>query len=1185
MEGVDPRFLTCEGVEAYTGNELLLKGALEAGTALITGYPGSPVSDVFEAIGMIAPYMAQRGLVAQIANNEALAAARLNGARQAGLRAMAVMKSVGLHVAADALAVGNLMEFRNSAGGGLIVVGDDPWNETTQINSDSRFLSRHLHMPILEPSTFQEIKDWVKVGLELSGYSDLYVTYLITTNQADGGGTVEVRPHPDLPISRINPATLTAEKMIISDMVLIPPHTSMREATLAERQDRFLSRVRTLGLNRRHGPKRVRLPVGFIASGLSFCYLEEVLKMFGLWERTPVLKLGVTYPVDPAEILDIAKHVEHLVVVEEKRGFLEEQVADILFMLHQDGQIPKPPALWGKNFPDKEPGFPSTRGLNTSIVLEVLGPAFLRWKEYFPTLRVDLIKKELAEILHTRSQSMNVPLRTPTFCPGCPHRDSAVVSLKLKKSVEKELIFHGESGCHSMLQFAPNEGLMQNYSGMGLGGGTGAGMSPFVTNSQVVFLGDSTFFHSGMVAVSDSIKNNQNITYVILQNDTTAMTGHQPTPGNDVDVMGRPTYAQDIEQVLKGLHPGRFDLHRIDPSDRLAYEALLNRTVLEPGVKVIIADKECAITKHRRLNDEKKKIRRELGFIPREQKINITPEVCEYCLECTRQTGCPGLTVVDTLHGRKIATDLSTCVDDGACTRTKACPSFEEVVIQRSQPIPAEASLPFDLQDIPDPRIEAFNDRWSAYTAAVGGMGAGVANAVLVRAGMKGGFDVCFLDKKGLAIRNGGVYGHVVFSKRGPVASPVIPYGKADLLIGLDLLEAARGQDARINLRVAHAGRTRAVVNTHKQETVLSLMGKQDFDPNKLEEAIQAKVRLGGYLSADFARLSEEHLGTKLFANMMLLGAAYQRGWIPLSEKLIFEGIDETVRKSDIEANHTAFRLGRYYAARPELLRPSEKRTRPEVVIAEKARNLSKRYWMMGRWIAARYTDLAGQACRWLDLPVERKVFLVDVLYDLVRYQGIAFAQKFLSLLWDAHRKDQKRFDFCATDAILKNLFKVMAIKDEVWVAELLTSPEKYRRDRERYKIDSQRGDRITYRHLNRPQFTFLGFNFEFDIVTSDWMLRLMRKGKFLRKLLPGWHSKENAFRDWYIDLVKGFTLFDSRDDYETYVRALSTPENVRGYRDIRYPKMEEARKEVETLLNQIQTKTYLGKVKAGLKK
>jgi indolepyruvate ferredoxin oxidoreductase len=1014
----------------------------------------------------------------------------------------------------------------------------------------------------------------------------LYLTYLITTNQADGGGTVKVAPHPEIPISKLHPATLSSENIVISDMVLIPPHTSMREATLSDRHARFLVKARTYGLNRHIGPRRVRLPVGFVTSGLPSCYLEEVLKMIGLGGRTPILKLGVTYPIDPDDILDIAKHVEHLVIVEEKRGFLEEQVAGILTSLHQEGRLAKVPALWGKKFPNGEPGFPSTRGLNTSVILEVLGPAFLNWKEYFPTLQVELIKKELDEILHTRSQSFEVPLRTPTFCPGCPHRDSAVVSLKLKKDPARkaDLVFHGESGCHSMLQFAPNEGLMQNYSGMGLGGGTGAGMAPFVTNSQVVFLGDSTFFHSGMVAISDSIKNNQNITYVILQNDTTAMTGHQPTPGNNVDVMGNPTLAQNIERVLRGLYPGELAIHSIDPSDRAMYEQLLNETLKKPGVKVIIADKECAITKHRRLNADKKRIRRELGFIPKEEKINITPDVCEYCLECTRQTGCPGLTVEETLLGRKIVTDLSACVDDGACARTKACPSFEKVTIERSNPMNSMEALPLDWKDTAEPRIESFHGRWSAYTAAVGGMGAGVVNAVLVRAGMKAGYDVCFLDKKGLAIRNGGVYGHVVFSKEGPVGSPVIPYGKADLLIGLDLLEAARGQDARINLRVAHAGRTRAVINNHKQETVLSLMGRQDFDADKLEDAIQAKARLGGYISADFARLSEEHLGTKLFANMMVLGAAYQRGWIPLKEKEIFSAISESVRQSDVDANYKAFQLGRYYAARPDRLKPAGSTLRAEEIIQVKAAHLRKRYAFLGPSLALRYIEMAEQACRWLDFTSEQKIFVVNILYDLVRYQNVAYARKYLSILWDAHRKDQKRFNYRVSDAVMKNLYKVMAIKDEVWVAELLTSPEKYERDRLRYRIDPKRGDKISYRHLNRPRFTILGFNIEFDIETQDWMLVAMRSLKFLRALLPQWHSKERAFQAWYEGLVKGFNLFDSADDYEAYLKALLTPAQVRGYREIRYPLMEQARRTADDCLIQIRTKIYSSNVDVGVK-
>src|SRR6266851_2655362 len=216
---MDERFLKEEGTEVFTGNELILKGALESGCALITGYPGSPVSDIFDAASANCELLKKRGILAEMANNEALSVARLNGSRMAGVRAMAVMKSVGLHVAADGLALGNLSEPNNS-GGSIVVVGDDPWIDSTQINNDSRYLSQHLHMPVLEPATFQEIKDWIGAAFELSSAANLYMTYLLTTNQADGGGTVWVRRN-DYPATNFhNPVTLNTQDIDLDSTVL-----------------------------------------------------------------------------------------------------------------------------------------------------------------------------------------------------------------------------------------------------------------------------------------------------------------------------------------------------------------------------------------------------------------------------------------------------------------------------------------------------------------------------------------------------------------------------------------------------------------------------------------------------------------------------------------------------------------------------------------------------------------------------------------------------------------------------------------------------------------------------------------------------------------------------------------------------------------------------------------------------
>ena len=336
---MDERFLKEEGAEVFTGNELILKGALESGCALITGYPGSPVSDIFDTAYSNRELLKNSGILAEMANNEALGVARLNGSRMAGVKAMAVMKSVGLHVAADGLALGNLSE-PNNKGGSIVVVGDDPWIDSTQINNDSRFLSQHLHMPVLEPATFQEMKDWVGAAFELSAAANLYLTYLVTTNQADGGGTVWVHPNLLPSVSTSHPVTLDTSKIDLDTHVLLPPRTWEREASLPKRFEKVIEEARKLHLNtlKDLAPSSI----GFISSGLSYCYLEHALSELGLSGRFPILKLGLTYPLDPEPIIELAKNVGAIYVIEEKRGFLEQQVIQILHETRQSSPHPNP---------------------------------------------------------------------------------------------------------------------------------------------------------------------------------------------------------------------------------------------------------------------------------------------------------------------------------------------------------------------------------------------------------------------------------------------------------------------------------------------------------------------------------------------------------------------------------------------------------------------------------------------------------------------------------------------------------------------------------------------------------------------------------------------------------------------------------------------------------------------------
>ncbi|MDP6778431.1 MAG: thiamine pyrophosphate-dependent enzyme, partial [Candidatus Latescibacteria bacterium] len=783
----DPRFLQEEGQGIFTGNELLVKGGLEGRLGLLTGYPGSPVSEVFDAAGRVADLLVERGILVQIANNEALGAARLNGSQMAPVRAMAVMKSVGAHVASDGLAIGN-MAGTGPAGGVVAVFGDDTWSEGTQVPADSRFIAKHLYMPLLEPSTFQEVKDWIGAAFDLSDSTGLFVAYLVTSNQADGGGTVVLGPNrfPDLTTN--NPVEIDSRTISTEDRVVIPPLTSIKEdEVLSRRLPAFLEAVRARGLNRILGDTpTARRPIGFVTSSLAYCYLEHALDMVGLAGRYPILKYGVTYPLDPEILRTFSERVDEIYVVEEKRGFLEEQVTAALQGLHQEGRV-GPFRVWGKRFPNGWKGFPASRGLNPSIVLQTLAPVLLERSDPVATVDADRIGRELELIGATSDSGVEATVRTPSFCPGCPHRDSASVLNRIVDDFGDEdymsrrhghhpvdLVFHGDIGCYTLLKHKPFNRLMHNLSGMGLGGGTGAGIDRFITNKQIVFMGDSTFFHSGMAAVSDSIKHGQDITYVILDNKTTAMTGHQPTPGTDVDVMGSRTFAQDIERTVRGMAGSDGDtpvqVIRMDPEAREAYRSVLEEAILRDGVKVIVAEKECGITYHRRVKARQKEQVRERGYLAEETHINITPEACEYCLECTRATGCSGLTVEEELHGPKIATDLSLCVTDGACTRVrvagddKTCPCFEELTIRRKRPAEARTEE-IDLTGLVEPMPDDFDGSWYAYVAGVGGMGINTISAILSVAGARQGYAVRFTNKKGLAIRNGAVYSHVNFAK------------------------------------------------------------------------------------------------------------------------------------------------------------------------------------------------------------------------------------------------------------------------------------------------------------------------------------------------------------------------------------------------------------------------------------
>jgi indolepyruvate ferredoxin oxidoreductase len=1231
---IDPRFLREAGTELFNGNELLVKGALETagGVHLLTGYPGSPVAQFFDIIEENAALFRSRGIHAAIANNEAISVAMVNGSQMAPCRAMSVFKSVGGHVASDALALGNLAG-AHPQGGVVVVYGDDPWSETTQVPADSRYLSKHLRIPVLEPADLQECKDWIELGFRLSAASELYIGYMYTTPQAEGGGSVVCRPNHYPAVNAVQRATLDPAGFNLDERVLLPPRTGRMEARIPERFVRLHRHARLLRVNRllHEPPGAVRVPLGFVSSGMPYCYLEHALADLGLTGRFPILKLGITYPLDARQIEQFAAMCENVVVIEDRRGFVEEQIADIVIDWNQGEGAGRPAKVWGKKFPHGLPGTPELWGLNPSLLVGRLAPMLEKVlpragsraaakavsdsradraaPEYDPARFREAVEPiELAgrPAVGLAAELPKIPVRTPTFCPGCPHRDSSSVLLEIKrlfadavymkarhKREPVDLVFHGDTGCYTMLMFEPNQALMHNYSGMGLGGGTGAGIDPFITNKQVVFMGDSTFFHSGQIAVSNSIKNNQDITYVILDNKTTAMTGHQSTPGVDADLLGRPTFAQDIERIVRALAPDKAIIRTVNPEDRDRWKQLLETTILADGVKVLIADKECGITYHRRKNRDDRAVERRIGYLPRKTFINITPEVCEDCRVCTTTTGCPGLNVVPTDYGPKVQTDLTTCVSDGACFRAGglACPSFEFVTVRRRKPA-SDRIGGINLAGLPEPEPRLLRPGtgdsgaadaspvWRAYLAGVGGMGIGMANGILVHAGHRQGYRVMFSEKRGLAIRNGGVFSQVIYAAGDAVTSSVIPAGRADLLFGVDLLEAARSVDPASAARVGSPKFTHAVLNTRKTPTVTGLTGKEDFDPAALVEGIRRRVRPEPFFAEEVSEVCQKLLGSTLYANIMLLGVSWQLGLIPVTLANMLAAIRACVR-ADLEKNLTAFHVGRKMVVHPEVFDFAPRPQSCAELIEEKCAAFRKEYRFRGPGMAAGYKALVEKALAPMGALDDglRRAFALRI-YDCWQYDGRPYARRYAALVRFVFDHDRAGFGWRATRAAIENLHRVMIIKDEPYVAYLLTSVEKLERDARRYDVDPARGDAIKYLHINKPEFNLFGMRVRlpFALHTRNWMLRLVRRATFLRrgKWGPFHHPEEEAFRDWYIELVEGFRFADAAG-YDRYVAVLRTPEAVKGYREIREPGMAAARAQAARLLAEIPARPATG--------
>lgn len=1104
------------------GNELLIQGALEAGFNLYTGYPGSPLADFFNILYAEKESYQKKGIRVVIANSEANAAAMASGAKMAGQNVLVAMKSMGLHVASDALSVGN---FANPGGenksGVVVAVGDDPWSISTSTPADSRYLFKHLHMPFLEPSSPQELKDWMAKALELSQESTVYVGILLTTFMAEGGGRVDIGEEKELSKELV---TLDPSKFNLSSNVMVPPNSLIADRDMIlNRFPKVKVALEKLALDQISG--NTNSEVAIISCGGVFETLKQVLEESGLTERFALYKAASSYPFNEAQLLPFLKNKKTLVVVEEKRGFLEAEVRTLI------GKNNLSIEVYGKEFGSVE-GFPAFGGLSYEIIYQKLN-----------LLQDHLeFKSEDVNCALPVKLDINVPKRLPTFCPGCPHRETLSIMKDVRGSLADKninLISHGDVGCYSLSFLEPFK-EMHDLSAMGQGGSLGAGTDLFTTNPSVVLMGDSTFFHSGMTSISNSVQMGHNITYILLDNDNTAMTGHQVTPRTGESVDGGIRPRQNMLDVARSLQVDT--AIEVNPSDRYFYKNLLLEYVQKPGVKVVVSNKECGLTFHgRKKRDERKLFAKgETEAVREFYQINTL--ACEDCRACVEMTGCPGLSQTSDAYGTKVMIDPQICVSDSYCTKIKACPSFELVKVHDYHPTKykTKSSETLSWEKLTDPKIEktlsviAAGSDFRTIVIGVGGSGVTTISRIIAEAattmGGRDDLQFKFMDQKGLAQRNGSVISHLSIYSHKKVHGPVIPVASADLVVSPDLLEGARA--------IEYLGKDGVlIVDTDFQVPLSILLDRGINAPVTTPEALQKELKdkLGNrVIMAPLKQMSFERFQRPVYASAMILGIAYQAGRLPFAAEDLKNAFASALPKAELAPNWEAFNMGRdWYLRRDD--NEVKKITIDDLELWKKSVRLAAYPWqstekLVNLWMS--YTQMISE--RLPEIPVTH---IRQYVHDLIAFDQGEHLGMFLEKTIDL----KKLYSGNDLAIAFRVLAKTFWIKDEVFVSHLMISPLKTELDKARY---AEFGTSFEVIHINRPAFVVMGRKIEFDFSPKPWMLNIMKNMRILRLMMPEWHNTEKAISEQIRTLVMAETLTASR---------LLELDTIKGYREVRY--------------------------------
>ena len=981
----------------------------------ISGYPGSPLGTLDLEFARQKKLLDAHDVTFMPGLNEELAATAVQGSQLAanfseithdGIVGIWYGKTPGLDRATDVLRHACCCG-ASPKGGALVLVGDDVIAKSSAIPSSSEMAMAEKGMTVLSPCDPQEIVDLGLHGIAMSRFSGLWSGIKLSTNLMDGGGTVAVRKEQVRPVIPDNTYEGQPYEHVPSANFMNKVKSAEIERTWVTVRPELARRyARANGLNRIEGDPAAK--IGFVVAGMPYLDLHQALATLGIDAQAMpssgirILKLGLVSPLEPHVVREFAEGLSEIVVIEEKRAFIELAIKDLLY------GVPGAPAVFGKQGPDGAELIRPNSDLPPSVIAAAIAPRILAHVEGLSVRAWVGGRRELARSTIAIQPIMN---RTPYFCSGCPHNRSTVVP-------EGSLVGVG-IGCSALAVARPEEKVGANI-GLCQMGGEGqlwAGMERYVKHKHFVQnLGDGTYHHSGSLAIRASIAANSNITYKLLVNGSIAMTGGQDiVGGKGVPQLISELTAEGVRKIIVTTNDlARYKGVRLPHGVQLRHRDRLDETQRElakiKGVTVLIHDQPCA-------TELRRKRKRKLAVAP-EQRMFINERVCEGCGDCGEKSNCLSVQPIQTEFGRKTRIHQASCNKDYSCLLGD-CPSFVVVTPgtrQTGAPSPAQ----LEAGSLPKPVQKVNSDDFNMRITGIGGTGVVTTAQVISTAATMAGMHIRSFDHLGMAQKGGAVVSDIKFSPTPFVGANKVEPGECDLYLGCDLLVAAND----VNLLAASATRTIAIVSTAKVPTgsMVTNLAVSYPDVDATLARIKATSRAADSAFADARDIVLALLGDDQFANIFLVGMAVQAGALPIDTGLLEKAIE--LNGVAVERNLQAFRRGRQLIADPGALAaalPAKVNKRPDTS-AE----------------AIRISQLvhAGADHELADLVLRR-------VSELIAYQNAEYAQRYAQSVEQYRAREAAALGSSGliTHAAARNLYKLMAYKDEYEVARLSTDP------------------------------------------------------------------------------------------------------------------------------------------------